>query len=93
MLKFFNANQKGSLKKLKLILETRKLKQKNQSITVKEIINNVKKYGDKAVIRYEKKFLKVKFRPKNIKFSKQEIDRLLKKVDKKLKKSIVSKSA
>ena len=39
----------------------RKLKQKNQSITVKKIINNVKKYGDKAVIRYEKKFLKVKF--------------------------------
>ena len=35
-----------------------------------------------------KKFLKVKSRTKNIKFSKQEIDRLLKNVDKKLKKSI-----
>ena len=79
MLKFLNANQKGSLKKLKLILEMRKLKQKNQSITVKKIVNNVKKYGDKAVIRYEKKFSKVKSRSKNIKFSKQEIDRLLKK--------------
>ena len=88
MLKFLNADQKGSLKKLKLILEMRKLKQKNQSITVKKIINNVKKYGDKALIRYEKKFLKVKSRTKNIKFSEQEIDRLLKNVDEKLKKSI-----
>ena len=52
--KIFKCRSKGSLPKLKLILEMRKLKQKNQSITVKKIINNVKKYGDKAVIRYEK---------------------------------------
>ena len=32
MLKFFNANKKNSLKKLELILNSRKFKQKNQSL-------------------------------------------------------------
>ena len=50
MLKFFNANQKNSLENLESILEKRKLNQRNQSSTIKKILSNVKRYGDKAVI-------------------------------------------
>ena len=46
MLKFFNANQKNSLKKLELILNKRKLKQQTKSAIVKKILFDVKKYGD-----------------------------------------------
>ena len=37
MLKYFNANQKNSLKKLELILNERNTRQKNQSGKVKKI--------------------------------------------------------
>ena len=52
MLKFFNANKKDSIKKLKFILESRKLKQKIKSSEVKKINSIVKKQGDKAVLKY-----------------------------------------
>ena len=58
MLKFFNANKKSSLKKLEVILNSRKLSQQNKSSIVKKIISTVKKNGDKAVIKYEKKVFK-----------------------------------
>ncbi len=88
MLKFFNANQSNSLKKLENILNTRKLKQRNQSVTIKKILNAVKKQGDKAVIKYELKFSKIKSKSKKIKFSRKEINRISKRIDKKLKNSI-----
>ena len=88
MLKFFNANQKNFLKKLDIVLSVRKLQQKNQSSTVKKILYDVRKGGDKAVIKYEKKFSKIKLSPKNIKFSKNEIKMISKKIDKNLKNSI-----
>ena len=56
MLKFLNADKKNFPKQLELILNSRKLKQQNQSSTVKKILNDVKKNGDKAVIGYEKIF-------------------------------------
>ena len=43
MLKFFNADQKNSLKKLEEILNLRKIKQKIQSSKVRQIILSVKK--------------------------------------------------
>ena len=88
MLKFFNANQKNSLKKLELILYQRKLKQQTKSATVKKILFDVKKYGDKAVIKYEKKFSKIKSSSNNIKFSREEINKFSKKIDRELKKAI-----
>ena len=87
-LKIFNANQKNSLKKLELIIEMRKYKQRDFSRDVKKILMNVKKNGDKEVLNYEKKFSKIKSTSKNIKFSKKEIDSLVKKIDKRLKYSI-----
>ena len=88
MIKFFNANKKNSLKKLEMILNKRKFNQKNQSKIVKQLLSNVKKYGDIAVLKYEKKFSKVRLNVKEIKFSQNEINQISKKVDKKLKKSI-----
>ena len=88
MLKFFNANQKNSLKKLELILYQRKLKQQTKSATVKKILFDVKKYGDKAVIKYEKKFSKIKSSSNNIKFFKEKINKFSKKIDRELKKAI-----
>ena len=88
MMKFFNANSKNSIKRLEIILSIRKQKQQNQSKIVKQLLMNVKKYGDKAVIKYEKKFSKVKGNIKFIKFSDNEINQISKRLDKKLKKSI-----
>ena len=43
MLKYFNASQKNYLKKLEIILERRKLIQKNQAIKIKKILSDVQK--------------------------------------------------
>ena len=88
MLKFFNANQSKSIKKLEIILDSRKLKQQNRSISVKKILLNVKKNGDKAVINYEKKFSKIKSNSKKIKFSINEINKISRNINKDLKRSI-----
>ena len=88
MLKFLNLNKKNSLKKLELILNSRKLKQRFQLNVVRKILSNVKRDGDKAVIKYERKFSNVKTGSKKIKFSKKEINTISKNIDKNLKKSI-----
>ena len=88
MLKFFNADQKNSLKKLEEILNSRKIKQKIQTSKVRQIILSVKKNGDNALINYEKKFSNVKTKTKKLKFTKKEINLISQKVDKKLKRSI-----
>ena len=88
MLKFLNANQKNFSRKLESILDLRKQRQQDQSSLVRKILSNVKKQGDKAVINYERKFSNIKSKGKQIKFTKQEINNISQKVDKKLKKSI-----
>ena len=88
MLKYFRANKKDSLKKLQLILNTRKLQQQSQTAIVKNILLNVKKNGDKAVIAYERKFSKLNTKSTKIKFSKIEINKISRKIDKNLKQAI-----
>jgi len=88
MLKFFNADKKNSLKKLEEILNLRKNKQKIQTSKVRQIIYNVKKRGDNAVINYEKKFSKINTNSKKLKFTKNEVNLISKKVDRRLKKAI-----
>ena len=88
MLKLFNANQKNFSKKLEQILNLRKLKQLDQSSSVKKILYDVKKKGDKAVIRYERKFSNIKSKEKKIKFSNKEINSISKKINRNLKRSI-----
>ena len=66
MLKFFNANQRNFSKKLELILDARKQKQKNKSLIVKKILVDVKNNGDKAVLKYERKFSNIQLKQKKI---------------------------
>ena len=72
MLKFFNANQKNFSRKLETILDIRKQKQKNNSFIVKKILFDVKNKGDKAVIKYEKKFTNIKSKQKKLSFLKKK---------------------
>jgi len=88
MLKSINGNQNNFLKKLELILDKRKLVQKSKSNVVKPIIKNVKKNGDKALIKYEKKYSNIKIKKVSLTFSQKEIVNIIKSIDPKLKKSI-----
>jgi len=88
MLKIINLSQKNFLVKLENILNKRKSNQKAKTTIVNKIIFNVKKNGDKAVLKYEKEFSKIKNKSTKIVFSKKEINEISKKIDKKLKKSI-----
>ena len=88
MLKFLNLDKNNSLNKLSIILESRKTKQLNKSLVVNKIISDVKKFGDIAILKYERKFSRKKFKTKKIKFSNQEIREISRKIDRNLKKSI-----
>ena len=88
MLKFFNADKKNYKASLQIILNKRKFSQLNKSNLVKKILSTVAKGGDKAVISYEKKFSKIKKNLNSIQFSNDEIKKVSKKIDLKLKGSI-----
>ncbi len=88
MLKFLNLDKNNSLNKLSIILESRKTKQLNKSLVVNKIISDVKKFGDIAILKYERKFSRKKFKTKKIKFSNQEIREISRRIDRNLKKSI-----
>ena len=88
MLKVLKFNNKSSLKVLKTFLDKSNFEQKNQTFLVHKIIKNVKKNGDKAVLMYEKKFSKIKTNSNKIQLSSKEINKISKKIDLKLKKSI-----
>ena len=57
-------------------LDKRKINQSSYSIEIKKILSDVKNQGDKAVIKFEKNFQKIKTKPKKIKFSKDEINKI-----------------
>jgi histidinol dehydrogenase len=89
MLKLIKSNQKNFLSKLSLILERRKSKSLNIDSKIKFIIQDVKKNKDIALIKYEKKYSKLKnISLGNIKFSKSEKKKIIKKLDTKIKTSI-----
>ena len=89
MLKLLKINNSNSLKSLKIFLDKRKSIQKNQTLIVSKIIKNVKKNGDMAVIKYEKKFSRIKKKKFNkLFFTNQEINIISKKLNLKIKKSI-----
>jgi histidinol dehydrogenase len=89
MLRLMKANQKNFLSKLDFILEKRKIKDPHIDSKIKIIISDVKKNKDLALIRYEKKFSKFKnISINNIKFTKEEKKKIIKKLDRKTKNSI-----
>ncbi len=83
-MKILNSNNKSFDKVLDNILIKRKYKIKSSLISVTGIINDVKKNGDKALLRYEKKFNL----NKTIIPSTKQISRSIKFLDKKVKKAI-----
>ncbi len=88
MIKVLKLNSKNSLKVLEIFLNKRKSIQKNQTSVVNKIINDVRKNGDAAVIKYEKRFSKIKTKSNKLLFSNKEINKISKKTDSKIKKSI-----
>ena len=88
MLKRIKYNQKKSSRILSTFLEKRKSIQKSKTLAVNKIIQDVKKNGDKAVLTYEKKFSRIKTNSNKIFFSSKEVNKISKKIDKKLKISI-----
>ena len=83
-MKTLNSNNKSFDKVLDNILIKRKFKIKSSLISVTGIINDVKKNGDKALLKYEKKFNL----NKTIIPSAKQILRSIKSLDKKVKKAI-----
>ena len=83
-MKILNSNNKSFDKVLENILIKRKYKIKSSLISVTGIINDVKKNGDKALLKYEKKFNL----NKTIIPSAKQISRSIKSLDKKVKKAI-----
>jgi len=89
MLKFLNSDQSTFFSKLEKILNKRSTQNFNNPRLVKKIISDVKKNKDQAIIKYEKKFSKLKqINTSNLRFSEKEINRTIKLLDKKTKNSI-----
>ena len=88
MLKIFNYNKNGASKTLEIFLNKRKSSQKNIASSVYKIIQDVKRNGDKAVLKYEKKYSNIKKKTSKISFSNKEISLIAKKTDIKIKKAI-----
>ena len=89
MLKLIKANQSNFLVKLGIILQKRKQQKPKVDLIVKNIIQDIKKNKDKALIKYENKYSKLKnVSLKNIRFTNLERKKIIKKLDKKTKSSI-----
>ena len=83
-MKILNSNSKNFDKALDILLSRRRSKLESNSVSVTSIIKDVKKNGDKAILKYEKKFNKNNI---IIPTSKQ-ISKSIKSLDKKVKKAI-----
>ena len=83
-MKFLLSNKKKFDQDLKRLLELRKNKLKGNSKSVVNIVRDVKKNGDKALLKYEKRFNKNSI----IKPSKQQILKSISNLDKKVKNAI-----
>ena len=83
-MKTLNSNNKFFFKALEKLLLQRKSKIKFNSVSVSNIIKDVKRNGDKAILKYEKRF-----NQNNILVpSNTNISRSIKSLDKKIKKAI-----
>ena len=83
-MKTINSNNKNFDKILETLILLRKNKIQSKSISVKNIIIDVKKNGDKAILKYEKKFNQNKI----IVPTSKQINKSIKSLDKEVKKAI-----
>ena len=79
-----NIKQKNFDKLLNNFLSKRRKKLQSSSVSVSRIVNDVKKNGDKAVLKYERKFNKNNIIVPSVK----QINKSIKSLDKKVKKAI-----
>ena len=83
-MKILNSNSKNFDKSLDNLLSKRKKKLKASSVLVTKIINDVKKNGDKALLKYERKFNKNNIIAPSVK----QINNSIRSLDRKVKKAI-----
>ena len=83
-MKILNSNNRSFKRQLDHLLSLRKRKVQNSSISVTSIIKDVKKNGDKALLKYERRFNKNSI----IVPSSKQISKSIKSLDKKVKKAI-----
>ena len=83
-MKILNSNSKNFDKILDSLLSQRKRKVQSNSVSVTSIINDVKKNGDKALLKYEKKFNQNTI----IVPSSEQISKSIKSLDKKVKQAV-----
>ena len=83
-MKILNSKSKNFDKLLDILLSKRKNKLKSSSVSVTKIINDVKKNGDKAVLKYERKFNKNNIIAPSVK----QINNSIRSLDRKVKKAI-----
>ena len=84
MIKILNIKNRNFKKKLDESLSKRRNKIQSSNISVKKIIQDVKKNGDKSILKYEKRFNKNKFILPNKKTNNKNVSGL----DSKIKKAI-----
>ena len=83
-MKILDSNSKNFYKKFESLISKRKNKLKSSNVSVVNIINDVRKNGDKALIKYEKKFNKNKI----IRPTSRQISQSLSSLNAKVKKAI-----
>ena len=83
-MKILDSNSKNFKKNLDILLQKRKNKIRFNSLSVSSIIRDVKKNGDKAVLKYEKRFNKNTI----IAPSYKKISETISTLDKKVKRAI-----
>ena len=83
-MKILNSNNRGFDRQLDKLLSIRKSKVQSSSVSVTNIIKDVKKNGDKALLKYEKKFNKNSI----IVPTSKQISKSIKSLDKIVKKAI-----
>ena len=84
MIKIINCTNKNYLKKLDSLLELRRFNKNDKVKIVSKIIQDIKKNGAKALLKYEKKFSK----NNTIRVSEKEINKAIRKLNPKVKKAI-----
>ncbi len=89
MIKILNKKSKNFEKNFEYYLNLRRKYPDNKTNLVKKILKDIRKSGDKSLLKYEKKFNNLKILNKNqITFSKSEINKNIKKLDYNVKNSI-----
>ena len=87
-MKIINTKSKTFKKNFNLILGSKRSQSNDKQNIVKKIINDVRKNGDSSLIKYTKKFDKIKLTPSKIQLDRDFVSKKIKELDSKVKKSI-----